>query len=391
MQRTFALTLAFTCGILPRLARAADPPKFPDGEKAFAEARATLLREFVDPKMDENELYRAALAGMLSQNGKRPWDALLSPDDLAEMHEELTGQIVGIGIEVKFDSDSGQVSVLGLISGSPAEKAGVLAGDRVLKIDGKSLKGLQLRDVVHLIRGPAGQSVTLTLLREDQIVSRTVKRAAIAWSPVHELTLPGPIALVSVMTFNEKTPSLLKAALEHARASKPRGLVLDLRGNQGGLFDKLVDCASLMLPKGKLVVTRIGRGGAEEAYRSTGDPLLDVPVLVLADGSTASSAELFAGALQQSGGARVIGKRTHGKWNVQKVVELKNGWALKYTIGVFKSPRGELLDGKGLEPDLEVEMPGKEDAVEKVQRIKDPKERLANDPQLRAAVALLKL
>jgi carboxyl-terminal processing protease len=376
-------------------ARADD--RFPDGEKTFQEARATLLKDYVDAKVSDDELYRAAVAGMLSNGGKRQWDTLLSPSEWNEMQEDLSGQVVGIGAEVRFEPEGGLVSVLGVIPGTPAEKAGLVAGDRILKIDGRAPKGLTIREVVHLIRGPAGQPVALTILRDDQIITKSIKRAPMAWSPVTELSLPagqgqgqGMIAVVGIRTFNEKTPSLLRAALERLRPQKPRGLVIDLRNNSGGLFEKLLDCASLLVPKGKLVVTKIGRGGAEEAYRSSGDSVLpDVPVLVLTDGTTASSAEVFAGALQESLGARVVGKRTHGKWNVQKVMPLQNGWAVKYTIGVFKSPRGELLDGKGLEPDLEVEMDPA--TVEKTQRLRDAKERLAADPQLRAAVALLKL
>jgi len=385
-MRTSMILLALVAA--SPLARA--DAKFSDGEKAFQQTKAMLLKEYVDQHLTEDDLYRAAVAGMLAGAGKRQWDVLLSPDEWGEMQETLSGQVVGIGIEVRFEPDGGLVSVLGVIPGSPSEKAGVQAGDRILKVDGRSLKGLTLRDVVHKIRGPVSESVALTLLRDDQIISKSVKRAALAWSPVTELSLPGPIAVIGVKTFNGKTASLLRAALERVQAHKPRGLVIDLRGNEGGLFDTLVDCAGLLLPKGKLVVTKLGRGGEEEAFRAQGEPLAGgVPVLVLTDGTTASSAELFAGALQQSGGARVVGKRTHGKWNVQKVVQLPNGWALKYTVGVFKSPRGELLDGKGLEPDLEVEMDPA--SVEKTQRLRDPQARLAADPQLRAAVALLKL
>lgn len=386
-------TLVFALLSLVASQAARADQNFPGGEKAFQEAKAMLLKDHVDQNLTDDELYRAALAGMISNGGKRPWDTLLSPAEWGEMQEDMSGQVVGIGAEVHFEPEAGLVAVLGVIPGSPAEKAGVVAGDRILKIDGRSPKGLAMREVVHLIRGPAGQAVALTILRDDQIITKSIKRAPMAWSPVTELSLPagpGSIAVVGIKTFNEKTPSLLRAELERLRAEKPRGLVLDLRGNSGGLFDKLLDCANLMLPKGKLVVTKVGRGRAEEAYRSSGEPVLaGVPVLVLTDGTTTSSAELFAGALQQSLGARVVGKRTHGKWNVQKVMQLGNGWALKYTIGVFKSPRGELLDGKGLEPDLEVEMDPA--TLEKTQRLRDPAARLAADPQLRAAVALLKL
>jgi carboxyl-terminal processing protease len=363
---------------------------FSDAQKAFDQARAVLLKEYVDDKLTEADLYRAAVAGMLRGAAGRKWDKLLSPGEHAELMGDLGGEMVGIGIEIKFEDDTGNILILGTVPGSPAEKAQLRAGDRILKIDGKSFKGLQLRDAVYGIRGKVGQTVTLTLLREDRIVTKTVVRAPILWSPVNATSLPGNVAVVSIKSFTDKTPSLLKATLEKVMAQKPRGVIVDLRSNEGGSFDRVVESAGLLLPKGKLVATLIRRGGGEEALRTSTDPLLaGVPVVALVNGSTASGAEILAGALKEEGGARIVGKKTYGKWNVQKIAELSNKYALKYTIGIFKTPRGELLDGKGLEPDLEVDFD--EATAEKVTHLPDGAQRLKADPQLRAAAQLLRL
>jgi carboxyl-terminal processing protease len=279
--------------------------------------------------------------------------------------------------------------VLGVIPGSPAARAGLTAGDKILKLDGKSFKGLQLRDVVYSIRGPAGQPIVITALRDDQILVKTVKREALVFSSVADLTLPNQVALVHVRMFNEKTPSLLKATLKRIVGQHPRGLVLDLRNNEGGMFEKVVECASAFLPRGKLVVTAINRGKKEEAYRTQDDPIVvGTPVAVLINNRTASGAEILAGALKAGIGARLIGQKTFGKWNVQRIVELPNKWAYKYTIGVFKAPWGELPDGKGIEPDLEIDMD--ESAIDRAQHLRES-QRLTADPQLRAAVQVLKL
>jgi carboxyl-terminal processing protease len=363
---------------------------FSDAQKAFDQARAVLLKEYVDDKLSEADLYRAAVAGMLRGAAGRKWDKLLSPGEYAELMGDLGGEMVGIGIEIKFEDETGNILILGTVPSSPAEKAELRAGDRILKIDGRSFKGLQLRDAVYGIRGKAGQAVVLTLLRDDRIVTRTVVRAPILWAPVNSISLPGNLAVVSIKSFTDKTPSLLKAALEKVMAQKPRGVIVDLRSNEGGSFDRVVESAGLVLPKGKLVATLIRRGGAEEALRTSTEPLLfGVPVVALVNGSTASGAEILAGALKEEGGARIVGKKTYGKWNVQKIAELSNKYAVKYTVGLFKTPRGELLDGKGLEPDLEVDFD--EAAAEKVMHLPDGAQRLKADPQLRAAAQLLRL
>jgi carboxyl-terminal processing protease len=361
---------------------------FSDAKKAFDEARATLLREYVDDKLTEADLYRAATAGMLHGAGGRKWDKLLSPGENAELMGDLGGEMVGIGVEIKFEDETGNILILGIVPGSPAERAELRSGDRILKIDGRSFKGQQLRDAVYGIRGKPGQPVTVTLLREDRIVVKTVVRAPLVWAPVSSLVLPGNIGMVSIKAFTDKTPGMLRTALD--KLQKPKGVILDFRSNEGGHFDRVLECANLLLPKGRLLATVIKRGGGEEPLRTSAEPALSgVPVVVLINGSTASGAEILAGALKEEGGARLVGKKTYGKWNVQKIAALPNKWAMKFTTGVFRSPRGELLDGKGLEPDLEVDFA--EEAAEKAMHLQDAGARLKADPQLRAAAQLLRL
>jgi carboxyl-terminal processing protease len=363
---------------------------FSDARKAFDEARAILLKEYVDEKVTEADLYRAAVAGMLRGASGRKWDKLLSPGEYAEIMGDMGGEMVGIGVEIKFEEENGSILIMGIVPGSPAEKSELRAGDRILKIDGRNFKGMQLRDAVYGIRGKSGQPVTLTLLREDRVITKTVVRAPIIWSPLSSLMLPGNLAVISIKAFTDKTPGLLRGALEKLMLQKPKGLILDFRSNEGGHFDRVVECAGMLLPKGKLVATLVKRGGGEEPLRTSTEPTLgSMPIVVLVNGSTSSGAEILAGALKEEGRARLVGKKTFGKWNVQKIAALPNKYAMKFTTGLFKSPRGELLDGKGLEPDLEVDFD--ESAAEKAMHVSDPTQRLKADPQLRAAAQLLRL
>jgi carboxyl-terminal processing protease len=364
--------------------------QFTDGARNFDKVKSILLKEYLDDHLTEDDLYRAAVQGMLAGAGSSKYDKLISPTEMAELRMEMSGRLIGIGIEIDFDDKTGLTTVLAPLPGSVSERAGVAPGDRILKVDGKSFKGLQFRDVVQAIRGPAGQPVTLTLLRDDRVLTLTIKREAITWSPVKDTMLPDDVGLVYIHTFSEQTPSLLHSALARMKERHVRGLVLDLRGNQGGLLEKMIDCASLLLPRGSPVVTLIHRGAREETLKAhEGEVLGGVPLVVLIDDETASGAEILAAALKGAASARLVGMRTHGKWNVQRIDDLPNHYAVKFTTGQFRTPWGALLDGKGLDPDIEVDVADKE--VEHAQHIAEMNARVAADGQLRAALGVLRL
>jgi carboxyl-terminal processing protease len=361
--------------------------RFSDGEQTLRAARQLMLDSYYDERVDDQAVWRAAVAGVLSGGGEHKWDKLMSPSELADMKGDLSGEVVGLGIEIDLDAPSGIVSVVSVVPGSSAEREGLLAGDKILKLDNRSFKGMAIGDVVRAIRGKSGSSVTLTVWRDGQLLTRTVKRAPMIFQPITQLSLPDGVALVQIRGFTQKTPALLRATLKQIGSA--RGLVLDLRHNSGGLFDSMMECAGELLPKGKLVATLIRRGGHAEEQRTQSDPVLDAkPTVVLIDSTSASSAEILAGALKQHLGARLVGKRTFGKWNVQRIEDLPNGWAAKITVGIFRSAGGELLDGRGLDPDVEVEMNPADGP--RVQAIHEEKARLAADGQLRAALGLLR-
>lgn len=361
--------------------------KFPDGQKAFEQARAALQKEYSEAVTDD-DLWRGAIAGMLAASGRK-WDVLLSPAELAELHNDMAGQFVGIGVEIgKHDAEAGMIEVAFAYPDAPAARAGMQAGDRVLKVDGKPIKGLALEEAIKLIRGPAGKPVSVTFLRDDKVMTKSIVREKVMFQPVASADLDG-VAVIAIHSFNDKTPGQLKAALEKLRAKPPRGVVIDLRNNWGGLFERLIDSGNLLLPKGKTLVIRTRRGAPDEPVTTTGEPILPkVPLFVLINDDTASSAEMLAASLRANLGAKLIGKKTVGKWNMQKVVDLPNGWAMKFTTAVLKTPDGDSPDGKGLSPDLEVELAA--EACSCAQRQSDLQKRLSMDPQLRAAIALVR-
>jgi carboxyl-terminal processing protease len=357
---------------------------FHDGYKAFERVRRLLESSYVD-KVSDDELWRGAAEGMLARAGGRAWDQLLSPSDLAELKGQMKGEVVGVGVEIKFDTETGIIQVKQVIPGSGAAQAGLAGGDAILRVDGRSFQGREYRDVLNALRGSAGTTAELSVLRGDRVVIKRIKRAPIAFDRVSSLSLPGGVGLVAIRSFGERTPGELKAAL--ATVAGARAVVLDLRHNPGGLLDRMVDCAGLLLPPGAAVATLVERGGGEKRLTAPAGVAHARPLAVLVDDMTASSAEVLAGALREGAGARLVGKRTQGKWNVQRLQELENGWVVKLTVALIRTPSGLSPDGKGLLPDVPVEMTAPD--VERVQRIAEPRQRLLQDPQLATAVSLL--
>jgi carboxyl-terminal processing protease len=366
---------------------------FGDGDKAFATAKSTLLAKYYATGLTEDDLYRAAVRGMLEDVDARmhKWNKLLAPSELALIQSDLKGELVGIGVRINYDDATARVEILATIAGSPAEKAGLKARDIIVSLNGKSLHGRTLADVVRDIRGKAGEPVTLGVLRDDAIVPFTIVRGTVPVNEVDHFAKDG-VGYLSIGMFSSKTVSQMRAALGDLAANGARALVVDLRHNHGGSFDEAVHAAELLVPSAATIVSlekRDGRGTKTEVLTSKGEPLLaTAPLVVLVDHETSSGAELLAAALSEDRHARLVGQRTFGKWSVQSLDELGNGYAMKYTTALFHAPSGQSYDGVGLAPDVEVDMPG--DQVERASLLTDPAARLAADVQLRTAIALLK-
>jgi carboxyl-terminal processing protease len=357
---------------------------FRDGTRSFEAVKKLLESTYVDPP-SADELWRGAAEGMLARAGGRPWDQLLSPREFAEMRGQMKGEVVGVGVEIKFDPDSGLIQVKHVFPGSGAAAAGLAAGDVIVKVNGHGFQGQQYQDVVAALRGAAGSNVQVAVLRDDRVTVRSIRRAVVPFDQVSTLVLPAGVAVVAIRSFNERTPQELKAAL--GGLPSVRGIVLDLRHNPGGLLERMVDCAGMLLPAGTPVATLLERGGGQRRLVPTGGAMPVRRVVVLIDDATASGAEVLAGALREGLHARLVGKRTQGKWNVQQLHTLDNGWVVKLTIALIHTPAGVAPDGSGLAPDVPVEMAAAE--VDKAQRLRDPALRLAADPQLATAVSLL--
>lgn len=367
--------------------------KFTNGAKAFNEVRDALLKGYYAEGLTEDDVYRAATAGMLEklEPHMAKYNKLLSPREVAEIKNDLKGEVVGVGVHIQFDEKSGYADVLGTLPGSPSEKAGLMAGDKIVTVNGKLYKGMRMTDVVADIRGKAGDPVTLSVLRGDKLVSFTVVRDRVSYdSPLHAVF--DKVGYLRIPSFTEKTPAAVRASLVELEKAGAKSLVIDLRQSPGGSFERALETASLFLPDGAPVVTLKHRGKPDEVHTSKSNPkeplvMANAPLAVLIDHGTASGAELLAAALQESTRhARLVGSRTHGKWSVQWLDDLPNGYAYKYTVSLFKTPSGKTYEGVGLAPDVELTV---DEATLARANAAKPEARLAIDSPLRTAKELL--
>jgi carboxyl-terminal processing protease len=364
---------------------------FTGGERAFAEVKDALLHHYAGAPVTEDALYRAAVQGMLEHvdPARATWNTLLSPDDVAALHSDLQGEVVGIGAQIRFDEATGYVDILGVFAGSPAEKAGLVVGDKILNVNGRLYKGKTAKDALADIRGKAGDPVTLAVLRADKVLSMTVVRGVVAYDVVQSLMLPETIGYLRVRSFNAKTKPGIDRAMDRFATEGVRGMVVDLRDNPGGGFEDAIASAEAWLPKGTPIAQTEKVGSDSQVHSSKGSPkLAAIPLVVLVDGDTASGAEVLAAALKEARRAELVGTHTFGKWSVQTIDDLPNGYGVKYTVSELRSGTGQIYDRVGLYPDIEVDMDSK--AIAAAFAELDPTKRLAVDAQLRTALALLR-
>lgn len=364
---------------------------FSDGAKTFERVKKMLLEQYYNSKITEEDLYRAAVQGMLNNLDPEnsAWNRLLTPGEVKEVMTDTSGKVVGIGIEVGFNDNNGLIDILDVIKDSPAEKAGLKRGNTILKIDGKSFNGKQLRDVVYAMRGVPGTNVNVSVLDEDRIRTVTVNRVSLSWETVITEMLPNGIALLTINYFTEQTPSLIKQSLTKLANQTTNGLIVDLRGNEGGLLESAINSLDQLVPKGAIIVKVLKRGGKQEdVIAKNGTLLSKVPVTVLVNAKTKSSAEIAAGSLQQNNGAIIIGQKTFGKWSSQRLEDLSNKYAVKFTTMMFLAPNSQNYSGVGISPDITVDSDS--EVIENLRHERNVSVRLTKDVQLQTAFNYLK-
>jgi carboxyl-terminal processing protease len=303
--------------------------------------------------VDDGRLVRAAIEGMLDSLDD-PYAALLEGDRQDDLDQILDGSLVGIGVWLTGDPEGLRVS--SVLADTPAQDAGLVSGDVIVAVDGLDVSGVDVDRAADLIGGDVGTTVRLSVVRDGAPVALEVVRAEIPLQDVRSRTLDGGVGYVQVLRFADGTAEQLRSALEDLLADDVPGVVLDLRGNAGGLTEEAFAAAGLFLDGGPVV--RISEPGHDDrVVEATGTWLGDFPLAVLVDAGTASAAEILAGALQDRGRGVLLGTRTYGKGSILSVQEVGIGdeqATIVYTSATFSTPDGHPVEGRGIIPDEEV-------------------------------------
>lgn len=332
-----------------------------------------------DPQHIEDGIYKGYMSGLDDK-----YAAYYSRDEFKELNESLSGKFFGIGAVVQQNADTGAVEVVSVIEDSPAEKAGVNQGDIIYKVDGEYASGIDFDTLVYdMIRGEKGTEVVITFIRDGKEIDIPITRGEVNSQTVYSEMKDGNIGYIEVSRFEDVTVEDFRKALDTLRDQGAKGYIIDLRDNPGGVLTAAVRMIDYILPDGVrehegLIVYTANRDGVGERYFANDGHQVDLPIVVLVNGNSASASEVFTGAMIDYKWATIVGTQTFGKGIVQNVINLADGSAIKLTTEHYYTPDGVDLHGEGLKPDIVVEL------NEECKRYTDE-----NDNQYSAAVKAL--
>jgi len=344
----------------------------------FWEAWQNLEKYYVDPeRIDYQQMIHGAIRGM-TEALRDPYTVYMEEEDLKMFEEGAAGEFEGVGIEMGIRD--GQLTVIAPLEGTPAERAGLRAGDKIVKINDRETRGMVIDVAVSLIRGPKGTGVTLTIMREGwtEPEAFTITRDIIEIPSLSWELLKGNIAHIRLYRFTWTASSDFNIAAAEILASPAEKIILDLRNNTGGYLNTTHDVAGWFLEKDQVItIQEVSSGKKENIYKASGpSKLLPYPTVVLVNQGSASASEILAGALRDNRGIKLVGETTFGKGSIQELRYLAEG-AIKVTVARWLTPSGYLINGIGLEPDVKVELTEQDIDADK-------------DPQLDKALELLR-
>jgi len=371
----------FTTGAFaeaPPASESKQKPEIYTDLRIFTEVLSRVEENYVE-KPEMKELVRSAIQGMLQ--ALDPHSSYMTEEEFAEMQVDTKGEFGGLGIQIGLKDAT--LTVIAPIEDTPAWRAGVKSGDKIVKIAGESTKGITLQDAVKKLRGPKGTSIALTLFREStkEFKEVTLVREIIQVKSVKSKIVSGNIGYAKITQFQERTAEDLSLALADMDG-KITGLILDLRNNPGGLLNSAIDISDQFLPSGRLVVYTMDRSGQKVEFKSPGrHKTYDWPIVVLVNSGSASASEIVAGAVKDWNRGVILGTQTFGKGSVQTIIPLSYGSGLRLTTSRYYTPSGVSIQNTGIEPTIKVELTSTNGAVaaHPVMREKDLKGHLVND------------
>ena len=312
-----------------------------------------LVENYYYEDVDENDMLEGAAVGLMAGIGD-VYTVYYTAEQMADFNEETEGEYAGIGCQLLADPSDQMITVTRVFKGSPAEKAGMRSGDKIVYVNDVYYSAYEMSDAVSVMRGEPGGQVKVTVLRDLETIDFEVTRAIVSINYVEYEILDNNIGYIMIYDFLGDAYDTFAEAIDVFRAANVSGMIIDLRNNGGGLVDDSVAMADLILPEG-VVVTLRDKDGREEVYRID-DEYYDVPMVLLVNEYSASASEILAGAVRDYGAGVLLGTKTFGKGVVQSVLEFTDGSGVKITTARYYTPSGECIHEVGIEPDIEVEL-----------------------------------
>ena len=310
---------------------------------------------YKDEDIDVEEMTEGMYSGLVASLGD-PYSVYYTAEEWKELMADTEGIYYGIGAYLQLDTATGLAKINGVIANTPAEEAGLRENDIIYQVDGEMIQGLELSEIVSRVKGEEGTTVHLTIVREGELdyLEIDVERRKIESPTVKYEMYDNGVGYIQITEFDEVTTDQFTEALAVVKGSGAKGLILDLRSNPGGSLPVVVDISRSILPKGLIVYTE-DKYGKRDEYTCDGKKELDIPMVVLINGNSASASEILAGAIKDYNKGTLIGTTTFGKGIVQRVLPLTDGTALKLTISSYYTPKGNNIHGIGIDPDIECE------------------------------------
>ena len=330
--------------------------------------------------IDEEKLKEGAISGYIEGLGDE-YTEYISKEDMADYMADTMGNFVGVGIYMVQDTETNRIMVLSPIKGGPAEKAGLQPGDYIISVDGVEYSGEQMTEASNNIKGEEGTTVKIEILRGNETLNFELTRENIKVNPVEGEVLEDDIGYITFSSFDEGTADEFKSKFEELKGQGITSLIIDLRNNGGGIVDEALNIANYILDKDSVILYEVNKSNEEEVEKTTDDPIINMPIVVLTNGNTASSSEILAGALKDHGKATIVGTKTYGKGVIQQIITLSDGSGLKITSEKYLTPNRTEINKVGIEPDEEVELPDSVTNVLNVER--------SEDTQLQKAIEVL--
>ena len=342
----------------------------------------TLLNKKYISETEEKDLIEGAIKGYVEGVGDE-YTEYFTKEEMEEFMTETEGNYVGIGIYMVQNISDNTVVILSPIKNSPAEKAGLLPGDIISKVDGAEYTGEDFEKISTYIKGKPGTKVKLTIIRDEKELEFEVERQKIDLYPIESEILENDIGYINISSFDMEAGKKFKEAYNNLnKNNKLKGLIIDLRNNGGGVVDEAIEIADYMLEKDEIIFTTKDKSQNQTIEKSTKNPIIKMPIVVITNGHTASASEILAAALKENDKATIVGETTYGKGVIQELISLTDGSGIKITTEEYFTAKGNKINGIGITPDKEVKLPKEVESSYNLEK--------KDDTQLKEAIKILK-